>query len=263
VTSGTCRTVTFTLFLLMAFGLPGTHASAQASVRVAAYNIKHGRGMDDQVDLVRIADVLRSLDADVITLQEVDDGTERTGGVDQVGVLAELLGYRGVHGPHRPYQGGFYGNAVLSRIPIVSAETVPIPPAAGSALAVLEVVVEVPAGGRVRVVSVHLAGTVEERRAQAEALSERYADDGPASILAGDFNGRPDDAVVRRLAESWRLALKERPAFTYPADRPDREIDFVMWRDHGSARLVPTGHYVISEEMASDHRPIVVDFEVR
>ena len=103
--------------------LPPEEGCAQAVVRVAAYNIKHGRGMDDRVDLSRIADVLRSLEADVITLQEVDDRTERTGGVDQVQVLAELLGYEGAHGPHRPYQGGFYGNAVLTRLPIRATHT--------------------------------------------------------------------------------------------------------------------------------------------
>ena len=51
---------------------------AQGTLRVAAYNVKHGQGMDGVVDLERIADVLRPLDADVITLQEIDSGTERT-----------------------------------------------------------------------------------------------------------------------------------------------------------------------------------------
>ena len=71
--------------------LPAT-VRAQGTLRIAAYNVKHGLGMDGVVDLERIADVLRSLDADVITLQEIDSGTERTERVDQAARLGELLG---------------------------------------------------------------------------------------------------------------------------------------------------------------------------
>ncbi len=233
-------------------------------LRVAAYNIKHGRGMDDRVDLERVAAVLRALDADVITLQEVDDRTERTGGVDQVAVLADLLGYEGHHGPHRPYQGGFYGNAVLTRLPVVAQRTHPIPAASGSALAVHETVVEVGAR-RISLVSVHLAGTPEERTAQAEAVSATFG--GPA-ILAGDFNGRPDDTAVRRLARTWHVGTKRGDPRTYPAPQPDREIDFVMWRTGERAgagdpiELRLADHWVVDEPMASDHRPLVAVFEL-
>jgi len=271
--------------------LPGGAQSVRAqstTLRVVAYNIKHGRGMDDRVDLVRIADVLRRLDADVITLQEVDDRTERTGGVDQVAVLAELLGYQGFHGPHRPYQGGFYGNAVLTRLPVVEQRTHPIPPASGSALAVHEVIVEVPltpardgdadaqiqAALPVSVVSVHLAGTPEERMAQARAVTAAFVP-GRTTILAGDFNGRPDDPVVQSFAEGWTTERKSGDPRTYPSDMPDREIDFVIWttghvveatdRDHrGSGGVGSIGvieHVVVDEPMASDHRPILAVFE--
>ena len=239
-----------------------------ASFRVVAYNIKHGRGMDDVVDLPRVAGVLRQLNADVIALQEVDDRTERTGGVDQVGVLAELLGYRGFHGPHRPYQGGHYGNAVLTRLPVRCVVTHSIPPTSGSALSVLEVEVAA-AAGPVSVVSVHLAGSPEERMAQAETVTgffhARAGHDVPAHpvILAGDFNGRPDDPVVRALAREWTILRKAGDPGTYPADRPDREIDFVMLRPHDPVQLLDP--VVVEEAAASDHRPLlaVLRFGVR
>ncbi|MCH2154165.1 MAG: gluconate 2-dehydrogenase subunit 3 family protein [Phycisphaerales bacterium] len=61
------------------------------AIRVATYNIKHGRGMDGTIDLERTAATLEALKADLIALQEVDDQARRSGGVDQAAWLeAEL-----------------------------------------------------------------------------------------------------------------------------------------------------------------------------
>jgi len=235
--------------LVLLFGA-ATEASAQEPLTVVAYNIRHGRGMDGEVDLERIASVLRELDADVIALQEVDDRTERTGGVDQVAVLAELLGYEGFHGPHRPYQGGFYGNAILTRLPVKEFRVHPIPPASGSALSVTEVELE----RGVSVVSVHLAGSEAERMAQADSLTSWFADAGRPVVLAGDFNDRPDGPVLARLREGWWVIDKGPSGLTYPADAPDREIDFIMVSPAALPVAFDLG--VIDEGVASDHRPI-------
>lgn len=242
-------------------GVPALVARAdEVRLRVAAWNIRHGEGMDRAVDLSRIAGVLRRLDADVITLQEVDQGTDRTGRVDQVAVVAAELGYRGIHGAHRPYQGGAYGNAVLTRLPVRASRTHRIPPAAGAALAVLEVEVEVPGLGPASVVSVHLAGSVNERMAQAEAITGLFAAAEQPVILAGDFNGRPDDAVVAWLSARWRRLDKVGPRHTFPADRPDREIDFVMVATDAGFEAID--HRVLPEPMASDHRPLLAVLRV-
>lgn len=236
---------------------------AQAVVRIAAYNMKHGRGMDDEVDLPRIARVLIALDADVITLQEVDDRTERTNGIDQVAVLAELLGYQGVHGPHRPYQGGYYGNAILTRLSIQTERTHAIPPASGSPLSVHEVEVGIDgsAAGVLSVVSVHLAGSETERMAQADSVTSYFGRQVNPVVLAGDFNGRPGSPVLVRLEQDWTIAVKAGPRFTYPSDEPDREIDFVMVRPSDEVDVL--SHTVIRESMASDHRPILVELRIR
>lgn len=242
-------------------GVPSGVARAdEVRLRVAAYNIRHGEGMDRDVDLSRIAGVLRRLDADVITLQEVDVGTERTRRVDQVAVMAAQLGYRGIHGAHRPYQGGAYGNAALTRLPVRASRTHRIPPAAGRALTVLEVEVAVPGLGPASVVSVHLAGSVNERVAQADAITGLFGAAGHPVILAGDFNGRPYDAAVASLSARWRRLEKVGPRNTYPADRPDREIDFVMVATNAGLEAIE--HRVLPEPMASDHRPILAVLRV-
>jgi len=249
-----------TAVALLTFMMVGPKAvPAQTTLRIAAYNIRHGRGMDDRVDLTRIARVLRSLDADVIALQEVDKNTERTGSVDQVARLAELLEYRGFHGAHRPFQGGEYGNAILTRLPVLAVATHPIPEAAGSRLAVHEVQVAGPRGP-VSVVSVHLAGAPEERHAQADSLTKVFLDSDRAVVIAGDFNSRRGDRVMERIRRDWRILEKEGDPDTFPSDAPDREIDFVAMLGTDSFELVE--HVVVDEGVASDHRPILAVFRV-
>src|SRR5690625_2330211 len=89
-----------------------------SSIRVMTFNIRHGRGMDDVVDLQRIAQVIQQHQADVVALNEVDSATERSGGIRQAQYLGEMLNMQAVFGASIPYQGGEYGNAVLSRFPL-------------------------------------------------------------------------------------------------------------------------------------------------
>ncbi|HEX2167371.1 MAG TPA: endonuclease/exonuclease/phosphatase family protein, partial [Longimicrobiales bacterium] len=103
----------------------GTRTDASATTwRVVSYNIHHARGMDGEVDLERVAAVLRRLDPVVVALQEVDERVERSGGVDQAARLGELLGMHHAFGSFMDYQGGRYGMAILSRCAIRSVDPV-------------------------------------------------------------------------------------------------------------------------------------------
>jgi len=91
---------------------------------VVSYNIRHGVGMDDRLDLERTAATLRRLQPDIVALQEVDEGVGRSGRVDQPARLGELLGMEHAFGSFMEYQGGRYGLAILSRHPIRSVTSV-------------------------------------------------------------------------------------------------------------------------------------------
>ncbi|MBN1672060.1 MAG: hypothetical protein JXR37_13560 [Kiritimatiellae bacterium] len=83
-----------------------------------SYNIRHGRGMDDRVDLQRIAAVIRSVQADIAALQEVDGLQPRSGGIDQAEALARATGMAAVWGPAIQHADGRkYGNVLLTRLP--------------------------------------------------------------------------------------------------------------------------------------------------
>lgn len=226
-------------------------------LRLVTYNIKHAHGMDGRVDLNRVAAVLRPLDADVIFLQEVDHNCVRSGRVDQTVVLADALGMKPHFGPFRPYDGGLYGMAILTRGPIRRAEVVPLPPGPNP-IAALELDLE--AGGRlVTITGLHLVTTEAQRVAQAEVLLERYRDASAPVILAGDLNSERGSVVLDAFESDFEVPAKDGQPLTFPSVDPVKEIDFILLsRDDG---WQVAEHRVLDERAASDHRPVLMVVE--
>lgn len=236
-------------------------APAADTIRVLAYNIHHGEGMDSVIDLTRIADLIRGIDPDLVAVQEVDSVVARTDRVDQAAVLGELTGLHDSFGSFMPYQGGAYGMAVLSRWPIESVENVRLPEGAEPRSA-LSVTVRLPGSdARLRLVGVHFYRTEEERLAQARSLQEQLGSDPVPTVLAGDFNSEPGTAVMEYLAGMWEVVEKGEDSLTFPSHAAEREIDYVLLRP--SDRFEVLSESVLDEPVASDHRPIVVDILIR
>ena len=91
-------------------------------MRVATYNMHHGRGTDGIIDLPGLAEVIRQSGAEIVGLQEVDQCTKRSDGIDQSAELAQLLGFNCRFAAHFPFQEGYYGVAVITRFPIIAAQ---------------------------------------------------------------------------------------------------------------------------------------------
>ncbi|MEO6034003.1 MAG: endonuclease/exonuclease/phosphatase family protein, partial [Verrucomicrobiota bacterium] len=92
--------------------------TSRPAFRVLTYNIHHGEGLDQRVDLARIAELIRREKADIVALQEVDKGVARTTRQDFPAELANLTGMTVYFDRNIVYQGGDYGNAVLTRFAI-------------------------------------------------------------------------------------------------------------------------------------------------
>src|ERR1043166_5507630 len=92
--------------------------TASNAFRVMTYNIHHGEGLDGKVDLLRIAELIKREGADIVALQEVDKSVERTARRDFPDELAALTGMTCVFSNNYHFQGGEYGNAVLTRFPV-------------------------------------------------------------------------------------------------------------------------------------------------
>lgn len=233
---------------------PPVDQTTADTIHVVAYNIHHGEGMDEVVDLERLARLIVDTNPDLVALQEVDRETERTGGVDQANALGRLTGLEAVFGAFMPYQGGEYGMAVLSRWPVVASQNLRLPDGAEPRSSV-SVRIRAPNTGREFLfVGIHFYRTEEERLAQATRLLELIQEDTIPVILAGDFNSTPGSAVIDLLARSFTVIDKGDDHLTFPSWEPAREIDFIMLRP--GHRFEVLEHSVGHEPVASDHRPL-------
>lgn len=221
-------------------------------VSILAYNVKHGEGMDGVVDLERTAARIREVNADLVALQEINQGCGRTEGVDQAATLGQLTGMHHAFGEFMDYDGGRYGMAVLSRWPILSVTNHRLPDGVEPRSA-LEILVETP-GGAMRFVGIHLYCTGAERLAQARALLAAVRDSDEAVVLCGDFNSEPSDPVLAELATEFTPLDKGEDHFTFPSDVPAKEIDYVMVRPKDGFTVLHCD--VLDEPLVSDHRPL-------
>jgi endonuclease/exonuclease/phosphatase family metal-dependent hydrolase len=245
-------------------------------VRLVSFNTHHGVGEDSRHDLPRLATVLAAADADVICLQEVDRYFgDRSEDVDQALLLSRALDMQLAWGPaiDEPQPGDRpprqYGNALLSRLPILVSDVHPLP-GSGEPRSALRTMLELD-GGTLWVTATHLTTrSAEERRAQVAALAALHTDGMAAGVLVGDFNARPDaaelDPLRERFTDAWELAedrtdqagwrfWQRDEGHTHPARSPHRRID-QAWVSPGVG--VASAH-VLDAAGASDHLPLVVD----
>jgi endonuclease/exonuclease/phosphatase family metal-dependent hydrolase len=237
------------------------HVQNVDTLRVLTYNIHHAEGMDEIVDLERIAALIRAVDPDLVALQEIDSVTTRTGAVDQAAELGRLTGLAHLFGSFMSYQGGAYGMALLSRWPIAGSQNLRLPDGDEPRTALSAMVTSPRTGQSVRFVGVHLYRTVEERLAQATRLQEFLESESSPTILAGDFNSTPGSAVMSLLQKTWAVVEKGEDRLTFSSFEPVREIDFVLFRPQD--RFEVLDQWLVDEPVASDHRPVVVDVVIR
>lgn len=255
--------------LVLAGGFAGScraesNTGTNQTIRVMTYNIHHAEGLDGKLDLERIAALIKSERADIVALQEVDKGTQRTKRLDFPALLSRLTGMTCVFSNNLALQGGEYGNTILTRFPIKTVTNLHFRKLKeGEQRGLLQTTLDVN-GQPLLFMGTHLdhrSDDAERLSSVAEICSLLAVDKRTPIILCGDFNDVPDSKMYRALAEvlvdSWRLAGKG-PGPTIPSEKPNKRIDYVWVSKNSPFKAIKAW---TPATKASDHLPVLVEFQ--
>ncbi|WP_448625556.1 endonuclease/exonuclease/phosphatase family protein [Geodermatophilus sp. URMC 64] len=250
-------------------------------MRIATFNILHGRSLDDGlVDCDRLADAVKQIDADVLGLQEVDRDQPRSMNADLTAVAAEAMGavdsqfvaalsgtpggtWMAATGDEQPGSAS-YGIALLSRLPVVSWRVVRLPAlrarvpmwfkgrrrpiiVSDEPRVAVAAVLEGP-DGQFTVANTHLSFMPAWNALQLRRLVRSLAGTIEPLVLMGDLNMEPRQAT--RISGLRSIAAAD----TFPWDEPRRQLDHVLVR----GPLRATGPATAMRLPLSDHRALVV-----
>jgi len=254
-------------------GRVDTARGTRTNARVLVYNIHAGKDARGVDNLAGVAQLVRSSGADIVLLQEVDNGTRRSGNVNQPAVLARSTGFHVAFGSALDYDGGKYGVAILSRWPILEDTLFHLyvdppqlrAPNSHEPRGALRAIIASPAG-KLAVINTHIDAQASDRWRKQEADSvvslvaqtRRLA---PMVIAGGDMNSTPESAVqsnVRAagLRDGW-TECGSGQGFTYPDDKPVKRIDYLYLT--GEIRCTSAS---VIETRVSDHRPLLMDIRL-
>ena len=241
-----------TLFALAALFTTSCNSNKKANdnqLRIMSYNVRNCKGMDLKLDYDRCAAVINSADPDIVAVQELDSMTSRYEGYYALGELAARTGMHDYYAPSIDYKGGKYGVGILSKEPALSLAQYPLP-CRKEPRTMLVAEFE-----KFYFICTHLSLVEEDRVASAEIILDLIGSLDKQVIIAGDFNAEPEDEAMARFND-FCAPLSNPEQKTFPADKPNRCIDYILTT---SIRLKGENATVMSEPVASDHRPLYVD----
>jgi endonuclease/exonuclease/phosphatase family metal-dependent hydrolase len=230
------------------------------------YNIHFGQGMDDLLNLERIAQNILVEDPDIIGLQEVDNGRITTQGVDMALWLANRLNMDYFYYPAENEH--TLGCALLSRFPIKSAIGYMVPSISIQRV-LIHGIITVNSTLELNVFVTHLGliGWGEDMTAQVEFILEKTNTVSTSKILMGDFNLENDSvqiALIRTYLNDTTEGFPKPP--TFPSlniyDVPYENIDYIFatgYKDVIDSHVVTDFNPDINipAEFGSDHLPVV------
>jgi endonuclease/exonuclease/phosphatase family metal-dependent hydrolase len=233
-------------------------------IKVLTFNIYHGATMKGDFDLDYIASIIKEADPDLVALQEVDFHTRRARGYD----LATELGWRvkmaPLFAPAMAFDGGEYGEGILSRYSFIATKNVPLPSSTErEPRTALEVMVCLPSGDTMVFIGTHLDHLADDtdRVLQARRINEVFGAGRYPAVLAGDFNAVPGSVPIGIFEEVWESTYDGTdPAPTFPSGEPDRKIDYVMYYPRDRWRVLSTE--VMHDSVASDHCAYLVTLQL-
>ncbi len=239
--------------------------STYVDLTVVTYNIHHGEGVDDLYSAIRIARTLEQYKPDLVALQAVDMGTNRTEGDLQINIIANHLGMFYVFGKTIDYLGGEYGNAILSKYPIISTQNIDISPGITSERrGLLRATIDI--GFRtLKFYSTQFGIMDEEQKYHSKRLGsvfKRLMNNEPI-IFCGDLNAEPYSVQLTPLMNQLMdIGTRFRNVTnTYPTPLMSRRIDYILINNQ-----VEPFYYSVPVDtlstVASNHLPVVAKVRI-
>lgn len=237
-------------------------------MKVMTFNIQHALDFKKQViDTDLFADAIKKYNVDFCGLNEVRGEGPVDGYTDQTNAIADRIGYNRYFGEAIKVRGTSpYGNAVVSKIPFKSVETIKIPdpdinneinrdgePVHYESRCIIKSVIENNCK-EICILVTHF-GLAESERINAVKMLCGIIDrtDNPL-ILMGDFNSEPDEELLTPLFE--RLKSVDTNGNTYPSDKPEIKIDYILYKG------LECKYSETVNEIYADHLPIIAEFDI-
>ncbi len=239
------------------------------ALHILCYNIHHANppSRPDFIDLQAIANVIKQQQPHLVALQEVDVHTMRSGkSSNQAQELARLTGMKAFFAKAIDYEGGEYGVAILSKLPMEEMKNTPLPTADGTGgehRTLATAVITLPQGNKIVFACTHLDAQRQDtnRFLQINKIVEVLQLEKLPVVVAGDFNAVPSTPVIKKLDEFFTRTCITNCGFTVPVINPSKTIDFIAVKPGAAFNVIE--HQVIDEKYASDHLPVkaVIQFK--
>ncbi|WP_126245302.1 endonuclease/exonuclease/phosphatase family protein [Chitinophaga rhizosphaerae] len=241
-------------------------------IRVMTFNIYGARASSGTpADLQVIAKIINDAKPDLVALQEVDVNTQRTGTtVNQAKELAALTGMDWHFAKAMELQGGAYGDAVLSKLAVVSAKSyaLPVDPGVGGETRSVAMIKVKKEDREFYFASTHFDHLQQEdsRLLQATEFKKIVQSLDLPLVAAGDLNATPDSRTIGILKSVINLGCPQQCPLTFPSSQPNRTIDYIMTAPTNtfsvSSYTALTGWHEEKKVYASDHRPVIAVMKV-
>ncbi len=229
-------------------------------VKIMTFNIQHCRNyLKDMIDHELMANVIRDMDADICGLNEVRGRGNSAEYTAQAETLGSLLNMHSVFGLATYVRGTEpYGNAVVSKFPVIKSEVIPIP-TPDLPKAEPRSILRCQFDFGLVVYQTHIGLSDEEKKLAADTIMSVLSKETNPYVLMGDFNITPKHSFIKALEDTDGISSVDtflNGATTFPSDAPLTKIDYIF-----AGNGVKICSAVVPEIIASDHRPIVADIE--
>ena len=243
------------------------------TIKVGTFNILHGRNylrylqtQEECIDLGLFSDAIREMGLEICGLNEVRNQENVEGLCNQAKVIGEALGYQWLFARAIDNRGGHYGNALVTKYPILNSRAVPMAVPARERLEDVRyedrvlLIADLQVGDRVLTVFVtHFGLAADEIAYDVETVKREVAACRNPLIFMGDLNFTPDHPAYAALCDFLRDSANaaEGSVLTFPSTDPDRKIDYLFT----AGDCAVTGAYV-PERVVSDHRPFAAEIQL-